>query len=230
MTDWCDLATRFYIPRIHKFHNEASVFEHFSDFIKYRFNRCISGRADVRIRARPDGSLFKMAFIILDDPCPELSNSSESRIHISNNEYWMVLDYTGSFPMNQKCAQTQLERHIKCKDDIIYDLEGEVFHEGLWRDVAQKYELEAAEYDRMIIDLEYQSTKQNNVIITQEREILDLKKHVKELKKNQDTEPDYCIIDEYTGCDVDGEGGLDPDPSIELNKKGFPTVGGLRLN
>ena len=104
---------------------------------------------------------------------------------------------------------------------------------------------ENAEYDCMIIDLEYQATKQNNIILTQEQEILRLKQELKELKTNKDpesqTEPDndrdseYTLIDEYINDEDIEEGEIKDEreldnKNIKLNAKGFPTQGSLRLS
>lgn len=248
----------FYIPRIHRSHDAGIILKYFRTYIKETMMRlhCIDvdvdARIDIRKRSTGDGNLFNMAFIKMESSVCKLinkyidtQNEKYLRIDINDSEYWMLMKYTGSFPVTQKCGKTMLEKHITSLENKIVNLEFDMCVEGQWKNVAENYRRENAEYDCMIIDLEYQATKQNNIILTQEQEILRLKQELKELKTNKDpesqTEPDndrdseYTLIDEYINDEDIEEGEIKDEreldnKNIKLNAKGFPTQGSLRLS
>ena len=206
------IGKTFYIPRINYYHGEDNISRCVLDYINSLSGTKYSiARIDIRRRNDIKNHMFKMAFVHLDKPCELLYNSiNNGTINLSIddcesgvNEYWMLLNYTS----NQQHYIPSAEYY----DKTIAQYEETHRLQLSWINwYASQLKIFADENHRlklMVNDAKAQVDEVNNL---RANAIL-RSKSLKQFREKE-LEPDYHIVS----------------PN-EVNAKGFPTTGGLRL-
>lgn len=217
----------FYIPRINFEHSDADIVNNIESYVNSLSEKKYSvARVDVRIRTtRGDNrKLFKMAFVHFNEPCFVLANKInwERQINLTVSdsdsgvsEYWMLLNYTSN-----KYQEFDIKREL---EETITKLSAE-------NTVSRKW----------IAWYSDQMNESNKEIAWQKQEIQRLEKEVEKYRWDEGLENavrvrkdsltyehDYCMVSptNYSPFTVPKDMS-----SGEVNAKGYPTTGGLRIN
>ena len=207
------IGKTFYIPIINYYHNEENISRCVLNYINSLSDTKYSvARIDIRRRTGVKNNIFKMAFIHLDKSCGVLYNAIKNgnvNLTIDDcesgiNEFWMLLNYTS----NQQHYIPSAEYYDKT--------------------IAQYEETQRLQlswinwYAYQLKQFQDENNRLKTTINTMKEQIVpdidNLCKNVKRRSESlrqfreRETEPDYHIVS----------------PN-EVNAKGFPTTGGLRL-